>query len=227
MMSSTSSRLANPRPDTVDSSPPPGRTRRSLLVASCAAVVLMLLVLSSPQAAAHAELVQASPRVDSVVGGQFDTIELLFDTIDTASGFRAQLLDPAGVPIGAAPTRVNQLITIPIDPLTVPGLYTVSYTTLGSDGDLVSDAYSFRFEPSSPLPPGLGSPASGLGGIGWINTALLITGAALAGIVVHRVQWARKTARASPAPGSAHHPEGTALSERDATGPAPVADPDR
>ncbi len=162
-----------------------------------AALVLAfgLVVTAAPEALAHAELRQASPRVDSVVGGEFHSISLQFSGLDTEADFRAELIDPAGNPIGGKAVREEMRIVIPIEPLEVPGVYTVSYTTIGVDDDLVSDLYTFRYDPSAAEPEGITIEITTVERIGWFGYALLLVGAALLGYLVHRFRFAYREHR--------------------------------
>ncbi|MEM7093990.1 MAG: copper resistance protein CopC [Actinomycetota bacterium] len=152
-----------------------------------------------PDAAAHAELRQSSPLPGSVVGGEFHSIALQFSGLDTEAPFRAELLDPSGTPIGNPAVREEMRIVIPIEPLEVPGTYTVSYTTTGVDGDLVSDLFTFRFDPSAPEPVGITIEITTTERVGWFGYLLILVGAAILGYLVHRVRFALREHRAAQA----------------------------
>ena len=158
-------------------------------------IACSLLVGLAPAAHAHAELRQASPRVDSVVGGEFHSISLQFSGLDTEAEFRAELLDPAGNPIGGTAVREEMRVVIPIEPLKVPGVYTVSYTTIGLDGDLVSDLFTFRYDPSAAEPEGITIEITTVERLGWFGYALLLVGAAVLGYLVHRFRFAYREHR--------------------------------
>lgn len=155
------------------------------------AILAVMLAMAGP-AFAHAELRQASPRVDSVVGGEFHSISLQFSGLDTDAPFRAELLDPSGQPIGGEAVAEDQRIVIPIEPLEVPGTYTVSYTTTGEDGDLVSEVYTFRYDPEAPEPEGITIEITTVERLGWFGYVLLLAGAAVLGYLAHRVRFAWK-----------------------------------
>ena len=171
--------------------------RRVLHAITALVLAFGLLVTTAPEALAHAELRQASPRVDSVVGGEFHSISLQFSGLDTEADFRAELLDPSGTPIGGKAVREEMRIVIPIEPLEVPGVYTVSYTTIGVDEDLVSDTYTFRYDPSSPEPEGITIEITTVERIGWVGYVLLLAGAAVLGYLVHRFRFAYREHRAA------------------------------
>lgn len=156
---------------------------------------LLLVGVTAPPAHAHAELRQASPRQDATVGGEFHSISLQFTGLDEEADFRVDLLDPAGQPIGGEAVREQQRIVVPIEPLEVPGIYTVSYTTLGVDGDLVSDLFTFRFDPSAPEPLPITIEITTVKRLGWFGYGLLLVGAGVLGYLVHRVRYALKPHR--------------------------------
>ena len=120
-----------------------------------------------------------------------------FSGLDTEAEFRAELLDPAGVPIGGTAVREEMRIVIPIEPLEVPGIYTVSYTTIGVDSDLVSDTYSFRYDPSAPEPEGITIEITTVERLGWFGYVLLLAGAAVLGYLAHRFRFAYREHRAA------------------------------
>ena len=180
--------------DAVRRAPNAGRVPRTI---AALVAVLGLLLAIAPNAWAHAELRQASPRVGSVVGGEFHSISLQFSGLDTEADFRAELLDPSGTPIGGKAVREEMRIVIPIEPLEVPGVYTVSYTTIGVDEDLVSDTYTFRYDPSAPEPEGITIEITTVERVGWFGYALLLVGAALLGYLAHRFRFAYREHRAA------------------------------
>jgi len=166
-------------------------TRSRLVVGVTIALIgLGLQLVAAPPAAAHAELRQSSPLADSVVGGEFHSISLQFTGLDANADFRAELLDPAGTPIGGQPVNEDQRVVIPIEPLEIPGNYTVSYTTIGIDGDVVSDLFTFRYDPDAPEPAGITIEITTVERLGWFGYALLLVGAALLGYLVHRFRFA-------------------------------------
>ena len=172
------------------------------LVARLLAVALLvasMTVGAAPDAAAHAELRQASPRVGSTVGGTFHSVSMQFSGLDTDAGFRAELLDPGGMSIGQPAVAEKQRIVIPIEPLSVPGVYTVSYTTIGEDGDVESDVFTFRYDPAAPEPEGIDIEITTVERVGWFGYALLLVGAALLGYLAHRVRSAWKAQNADRA----------------------------
>ena len=168
------------------------------------ALTLMALwsLVAAPAASAHAELLQASPRADSTVGGEFHSIQLQFSGLDEAAAQRFDLLDPAGTPIETQVVREGQRIILAIEPLTVPGVYTVSYTVNGADGDISSEAFVFRYDPPADHPEALTISIGGDDGFDWVALGLLLVGAGLLGYLAHRfnVAWRdhRRSAHEAP-----------------------------
>jgi len=168
--------------------------RRFAVIAVALAAVFATMF--APPASAHAELLQSSPRVNSVVGGEFHSIALQFGGLDPTAEFRADLLDPAGQPIGAPPVSEDSRIVIPIDPLVTPGSYTVSYTTVGADGDVTSETFTFRFDPSADEPEGITIEFGTQERIGLFGWVMVCVAAGLLGYLVHRFMFALRAHRA-------------------------------
>lgn len=161
------------------------------------AAALAALTVMVPAASAHAELRQASPRVDSVAGGTFHFVALQFTGLSETAPFDAKLYDPAGNSVGKPAVREAQQIVIPIDGLTVPGVYTVTFRTIGEDGDLVDDQYNFRYSPDAPEPEPINIDLSAPQLLGPFGYVLLMAGAAVLAFLVHRFWFAWREHQAS------------------------------
>lgn len=169
----------------------------TLRLVAATVIAFGLLAVAAPPASAHAELLQSSPRQNSVAGGQFHSIALQFGALDATANFRAELLDPAGTPIGGTAVSENSRIVIPIEPLQTPGTYTVSYTVVGIDGDVSSEVFTFRFDPAADEPEGISikyGVQERFGLVGWLLTCLA---AALLGFLVHRFVYAWRAHKAA------------------------------
>lgn len=177
--------------------------RRLLWVASSPFLVLMALFAASPAASAHAELLQASPAPGSIVGGEFHSIVLHFGGIDWEGTHVAELFGPDGARI-ETPDVIHdrQRLVIPLEPLTIPGNYTVSFTIEGVDGDVTSETMNFRFDPGSPPPVGVTLSNGGDTGFDWVGFALLLVGAGLLAFLVARFGTALKQHRQAKSPPS-------------------------
>lgn len=156
----------------------------------------LALVTALPPAAAHAELLQSSPAASSVVGGEFHSIVLHFGGIDWEGNQVAELFGPDGAQITTpAIIQERQRVTIPIEPLTVPGNYRVRYTIEGDDNDIITEAFTFRFDPAADAPTGVTLANGGDQGFDWISLVLLMALAALVAFLIARFLAALKEHR--------------------------------
>lgn len=138
-------------------------------------------------ASAHAELLQSSPAPGSIVGGEFHSIVLHFGGIDWEGNHVAELFGPDGSQITTpAIVHERQRVTIPLEPLTVPGNYRVRYTIEGDDNDVITEAFTFRFDPAADRPAGVTLANGGDQGFDWVALALLMVGAALLAFLIAR-----------------------------------------
>lgn len=150
-------------------------------------LALIMLIGATPPAGAHAELLQASPAPGSIVGGEFHSIVLHFSGIDWQGNHQAELFGPDGAKVVTpAVVHERQRLTIPLEPLTVPGTYLVRFTIEGEDGDVTSEEMSFRFDPAAPPPVGVTLSNGGDTGFDWVGFVLLLIGAGLLAFLVAR-----------------------------------------
>jgi methionine-rich copper-binding protein CopC len=115
-------------------------------------------------AAAHSELLQASPGPAQQVGGTVDFVDLVF--MASVSGAVVEV-SQNGTPVpGTTEVADGLIISFALDqPLTTPGRYDVSYTVTAGDQDRGTETYFFTYEPASPQAFRLGQttePDSGL-----------------------------------------------------------------
>lgn len=175
-----------------------GMVRRTAIVVFAVVTALTLLAVHTPRASAHAELLQSSPAAGSIVGGEFHSIVLHFSDIDWNGTHVAELYGPDGAQVPTqAIVHERQRLTIPIEPLTVPGLYTVTYTTEGVDNDVITDSLSFRFDPAADRPTGITLSNGGDAGFDWVGFGLLLVGAGLLAFLVARFVAAVREHRAA------------------------------
>jgi len=159
-------------------------------------IAMLALTLLMPGAAnAHSELLQASPRVGSTVGGEFHSVAMLFGALDESAAFEAALFDPTGTSIGQPAVSEGGQIVIPIDPLELPGTYTVTYTTTGVDRDVSSETFTFRFDPTEPPPPAIDLELATTSTFEWLDYLLLLALAGAGGFLTHRVRHAWRLGR--------------------------------
>lgn len=170
--------------------------RRLLLVAALSVAVLAI---AAPRAAAHAELLQSSPAPGSVVGGSFHSITMHFGGLAIDGPHTVELFDPAGKPVDTSPVVQERLrLILPIEPLQVPGEYSIQYSILGDDNDRTSDSFQFRFDPAADDPEPVTLP-NGEPGFDFVQLGLLLAGAALLAFLVHRFVFALREHRAAQA----------------------------
>jgi methionine-rich copper-binding protein CopC len=118
--------------------------RRLLAAATVLAGVLAVQAVAAAPAAAHAELVSASPGNGAMLAGPPDEVELVFsETV----GRPAELLvlGPDGSEVaGGELTVVDRTLQRTYDPAAFePGSYTVSYQVTSADGHAIAGTLSF------------------------------------------------------------------------------------
>jgi methionine-rich copper-binding protein CopC len=165
-----------------------------------AMVSLAAAMASASPAAAHTELLQASPGPGQQAGGTIDFIDLAF--LQTVSDATIEV-SHEGQPIPGTMVEPNgQIVRFGFaEPLSSPGRYDVTYRMISPDQDQIAETYWFTFEPAAPQAFRLGDLATRpTGGRSWtqiIATAVLIAClAALAFLYLSRVE-ARRRAAAS------------------------------
>lgn len=162
-------------------------------------VLLIVMVAQAPYALAHAELRQASPDVGETVGGEFHQIAMQFIGLDPQQTHQAKLFDPAGNLITESSASEGQRLVIPIDPLTVPGDYLVTYAVHGIDGDFTEESFGFTFDPAADEPSGITIAEIGPEGFDFVLLTLLLIAAGLAAFLVTRVMSALRAHRGAQA----------------------------
>lgn len=174
--------------------------RTLALIALASILFLASVAATAPAAHAHAELLQSSPAPGSVVGGEFHSIVLHFGGIDWEGSHLAEVFGPDGVKIVTPePIHERQRLVIPLEPLTVPGNYTVRYTIEGDDNDTTSESMMFRFDPSAARPEGVTLANGGETGFDLVGFGLLLVGAGLLAFLVARFVTASKQHRRAAA----------------------------
>ena len=162
-------------------------------------LALVMMTIKSRPALAHGELIGSTPQPDSVVGGEFHGIVLLFSGIHSQVPPEIVLTGPVGAKIEVSPlTRDRQQIVLPIAPLSTPGIYTVTWSALSGDGDnsTITGSFEFEYDPDSPEPEGITiGQAAADDGLDKIALALLVVGAGLLGFLVHRFWFAMRLHR--------------------------------
>lgn len=140
-------------------------TRRARWLASgiLALVTLGIVVAPVSAAVAHDNLLDASPGADETVT-QLDDVDLTFsgELIDFSQASFAQVQGPDGLFYESTCSSIDgNILTTPVR-LGEPGVYTVVWNAVSSDGHPISESYTFTYAPSG-VEPGLGwdKPACG------------------------------------------------------------------
>jgi len=121
-----------------------------------AIVTLLLSVLAVAMGAtalAHSGLGAARPAPGAVVGGDIDEFQLRYNS--TVADVEGSVTDPGGNIVESAWVQDGNLrVTVTLaQPLSTPGEYAVRHTTTDvEDGDRVTAAYLFTFDPAAPPP---------------------------------------------------------------------------
>lgn len=122
-------------------------------------------------AAAHGSWVDARPLPGVVAGGTVDEVAFLFPEplVVGEGGITITGPDGRSVPTGDIEFPADAVARVGIEPLTMEGIYTVSYTLPATDGFVFTGSYRFEYLQAAPglepLPYGRGSwvSAAGLG----------------------------------------------------------------
>ena len=105
-------------------------------------------------ALAHGEIIDASPGDREIVGGEITEIAIQFIGIAHPGAHTISVKDPDGVsviPAGPLEQDLFRLI-LPIEPLTKPGLHTVTAVVESIDDDTVATSFAFDYQPGAPSP---------------------------------------------------------------------------
>jgi methionine-rich copper-binding protein CopC len=161
-----------------------------------------LLGLAGPvrPAAAHTELLQASPGPGQRAGGTIELIDLAF--LEPVSDAVVELAF-GGAPIeGETVVADGTIIRFQLaDPLSEPGRYDVSYHLTSYDLDDTDGGYFFTFAPDAPQPLRLGTVAGEPPGRNWVQlAATVVLVACLAGLAflfLSRLEAKRRRAAAA------------------------------
>lgn len=146
-----------------------GRTRRRPLLAArltvCLVLAAVMALMPARPAAAHGELVGASPGPGETVG-RVAHVDLVFST--PMFDWQLSVDGPSGAALGGvAVQKADQLLSFETPSLTEEGQYIVRYSGIDSDGDVVEGAYAFVFEEGAPPPADLPLDLSVLDDDGW------------------------------------------------------------
>lgn len=156
---------------------PVNRSRVRVIVSGLL-IVLSITARVEP-AAAHGELLQASPGPGQRAGGVVDFIDLAF--LQEATDVVVEVTRDGAPVAGVTTVASGRIVRFAFDqPLTEPGRYDVTFTASWMDEDRISEAYYFTYLPDAPAPVHIGAvPTSSQQG-GWsivqiVATVVLVT----------------------------------------------------
>lgn len=170
---------------------------RSRLVLVLWSVAVATLTLASP-AAAHTDLLQASPGPGQMAGGVIDFIDFAF--LEPVSEAVVDVeFDGETVP-GTTVQAEGQIIRFEFDePLSSAGRYDVSYSILSFDLDHTEASFFFTYDPDAPQAIRIGT-VDLPGGRNWVliivTAVLIVTIVGLAFQLLSRVE-ARRSRKAA------------------------------
>ncbi|MBM3714294.1 MAG: hypothetical protein FJW64_00930 [Actinobacteria bacterium] len=131
------------------------------------ALSVMLVLSSSPPARAHDALVQSSPTADSVVTSTPAEVSMTYsgEVFDASSAIAVEVIDSSGANVARTPPVVTDTtVTQAVEPVLSPGIVTVRWRVVSSDGHPISGEYAFTVDapvaPTSSAEPDP-SPATG------------------------------------------------------------------
>ncbi len=151
-----------------------GRSVVRLFISGLLALLTVGTVGTDP-AAAHGELLQASPGPGQNAGGVVDFIDLAF-LEDATDAVVVVTKDGAPVP-GTTTVASGRIVRFAFNlPLSAPGRYDVTFTATWSDQDRVSEAYYFTYEASARTPVRIGNvDAAAPAESGWSSVKIVAT----------------------------------------------------
>lgn len=152
------------------------RSRGRVIIAGLL-IVLSFIARVEP-AAAHGELLQASPGPGQRAGGVVDFIDLAF--LQEATDVVVEVTRDGAPVAGVTTVASGRIVRFAFDePLTEPGRYDVTFTASWMDEDRVSEAYYFTYQPDSPAPVHIGavptSSQQGWSSVEIVATVILVT----------------------------------------------------
>lgn len=120
-------------------------------------VAIATLGTAAPAAVAHDNLSDASPAADETVA-QIDTVALTFsgELIDFSQASFAQIQGPDGLFYESSCSTIDRnILSTPVK-LGAPGVYSVLWNAVSSDGHPISEGYTFTYAPADNSESGLG-----------------------------------------------------------------------
>lgn len=113
-----------------------------------------LVLPGSPPARAHDAMVTSSPAADEVVTSIPTEVSMTYsgEVFDASSAIVVEVIDPAGTNVVLTPPVVTgTTVTQAVEPVTSPGVVTVRWRVVSSDGHPISGEYAFTVDaPAAP-----------------------------------------------------------------------------
>ncbi|CAI7632476.1 unnamed protein product [Penicillium discolor] len=151
------------RPQRTNSVTLPTHTSRKDASRIMTLIALSIIVAPAPAAMAHDNLLDAVPAPEETVT-QLDAVALTFsgELIDFSQASFAQVQGPDGLYYESACSTIDRnVLTTPVR-LGKPGVYTVLWNAVSSDGHPISESYTFTYAPTGVDPEfGWDKPACG------------------------------------------------------------------
>lgn len=125
-------------------------------------LALAVMVLAIPSAArAHARLVASDPPGGATLETAPGQVVLTFSERIETTFAGVQVFDPGGQRVEAGEALVvDTQVTVPLQPPTAPGTYTVVFRIVSGDSHPVESSFTFVYAPSAPPPSPSPEPSS-------------------------------------------------------------------
>lgn len=139
-----------------------GSLRRALIGVTAA---VMIGFIGASGAAAHDSLIGTAPEEGAVIETAPEAITITLSETPLESSelelSQVQITGPDGTPVDAPVTLEENVMTAPAT-IEAPGVYSVAWRTVSSDGHPIEGVFEFTYEPASTIPaedPSTASPS--------------------------------------------------------------------
>ncbi|WP_299169663.1 copper resistance CopC family protein [uncultured Arthrobacter sp.] len=117
---------------------------------------LMMGFIGAPAATAHDSLIGTAPTEGALIDTAPEAITItLSETPLESSGLelsRIQVTGPDGTPVEATPVTLEANVMSAPTAMEAPGVYSVAWRTVSSDGHPIEGVFDFTYEPASTMP---------------------------------------------------------------------------
>ncbi|MBT9605037.1 copper resistance protein CopC [Microbacterium sp.] len=128
------------------------------------AAFLLLTLSSPPPARAHDALIESSPTAESVVTSMPAEVSMTYsgEVFDASSSIAIEVIDSSGANVAVeAPVVADTTVTQAVEPVAAPGVVTVRWRVVSSDGHPISGEYAFTLDaPAASSPPANPAPSA-------------------------------------------------------------------